>query len=1203
MAFEKSSKEKTNNTKVEPIVFLDLPIKSYADDVIGFEAYVESLSLAIDSGAQSIAITSDFGTGKSSIIELLKEKRKSNKNDIIIEVPMWSQLQSQSDSNDLHKNFIFQIANQISHNRGTYISRRLNSNFELLKLHTNRRYNWIIIVIAIVLLILSWIIRNFAVLFETFIPFVYGNANLISTLSVIVSVILIVIAASFAEVIYSIGNKGEKRIVEPDEIMEVYYSEILKYRKVKFCNSEKNKKHYIVVVEDLDRSNETETVRAFLKEFRKYYIINDDKTNSFKNKVTFIVNIKPEALLVSQDTKTNNEINGAINNNKEVIYEKVFDYIVNLQKINISDYDAVLSSLLAENKEKIENLKLIDPEKPLVEIKGMQWIIREPLTGIRQVKERLNRAFSLYESLSERFPNMDVSFEKCSVVSYVTTAFEGDFCKTPDAFFDELVNYRIKGESILDNYDNSEKFDKKYMVAIAELIDSGLIDDNYRVYFYSYPKKGHVLTNDEEQVQKAILYGKAAISSIDLNESVLHVQESGSAVIANSLKKIRQLNIFVKDIVFNTENLYKAVLKYDAEYIYEALEQWNYEADSAAKTIDRFISILSYDPTREIYTQDIIKRFVALWEERFDEEQLLKLRFNLSMNFPEEIERYSELFMGTHSLARFKELDNIPYETMLGLFNKQNEDFNDKCLEYVLNRYSLSPSRVSLNDATIKFINESAKHIEATYVAPTALKFMLINETIIDELEEVVIDNINNGLEKGLDLGGFIDDYKELIIMTAPNGLSMRATNYIRDYNDYDGYSGEVAKELTNGGYLFEAAMVSVFLNRRFSFSNDRIKDSILEQKAWLIDNPKELSLLRGAILGYSKKTIWKYAALFDKDCPVITEDEFDLAANKISASEIKYLLPPEVVTETETSMIIDFINSKEQNVIESFKILEYISELEKSVARICFEKLLFGECIKYQDFDDEQKQTIKSIYSDILKLNKAEEKLQYMQTTKCLDYDFEKALSSNINSNSAFKENYIKTISLCNSGANEMTISLLCGFKNHYALPGYVTDLLYEKGKYENYVISKTLYESKFKMEDGERGEILWPTYVDIFRKNKDSIVSDYMGENYTFVQKMMENKVFVGLNDDLRIKFAKVPQSAESITELESRELVFVIKYLSESEGFVDITAAAAFVDLMSKRTELIASDDLYDNLYLKLVNPDLKRRYTRLRKHYRD
>ena len=65
--------------KFEPIVFVNNPISKSEEDVIGFDSQVETLMCAIENNANMIGIIADYGTGKSSMTELLVETVKKNK--------------------------------------------------------------------------------------------------------------------------------------------------------------------------------------------------------------------------------------------------------------------------------------------------------------------------------------------------------------------------------------------------------------------------------------------------------------------------------------------------------------------------------------------------------------------------------------------------------------------------------------------------------------------------------------------------------------------------------------------------------------------------------------------------------------------------------------------------------------------------------------------------------------------------------------------------------------------------------------------------------------------------------------------------------------------------------------------------------------------------------------------------------------------
>ena len=77
-----NTKEKNEiSQKYEPIVFVNNPISNSKDDVIGFDSQIDTLLCAINNNANMIGIIADYGTGKSSLTELLTEaSEKINKN-------------------------------------------------------------------------------------------------------------------------------------------------------------------------------------------------------------------------------------------------------------------------------------------------------------------------------------------------------------------------------------------------------------------------------------------------------------------------------------------------------------------------------------------------------------------------------------------------------------------------------------------------------------------------------------------------------------------------------------------------------------------------------------------------------------------------------------------------------------------------------------------------------------------------------------------------------------------------------------------------------------------------------------------------------------------------------------------------------------------------------------------------------------------
>ena len=423
------------------LIFLNTPISDKCQDVIGVGKYVEKLNSAIDAGAQMIAVTSPFGSGKSSISELLEQKRVDKKREKFIKISMWTQFHGDSkncSTTDLHRDFVYQLSSQIDNKRGSYINRRLSPNYSLLKLHANKKRYWVMILFVIILLTLSWSIKKFPDQTILLFPKLEKNIDNWVTFFSFVGVVLGAIVITKAEIIFSTKKTRGKREIESSEIIDLYRDEILKHKGIV------KRKRYLVIIEDLDRTSDSKAVVGFLKELRKYYVHDTKASNtatSYRNKVVFIVNVKPEALLIDQKSEHVKESD--INTDKDSLYAKLFDYVLNLQTINIDNYDAILEGLLQEKKEAIKK-NGFSIEGNLSELPGMQWIIRDKGhgIGIREIKERLNIAFSLYESLKDRFQgSINIrDFDKCAVVAYLTTAFEHDFYNTNDQAFQKLVN-------------------------------------------------------------------------------------------------------------------------------------------------------------------------------------------------------------------------------------------------------------------------------------------------------------------------------------------------------------------------------------------------------------------------------------------------------------------------------------------------------------------------------------------------------------------------------------------------------------------------------------------------------------------------------------------------------------------------------------------------------------------------------------------
>lgn len=229
----------------------------------------------------------------------------------------------------------------------------------------------------------------------------------------------------------------------------------------------------------------------------------------------------------------------------------------------------------------------------MIDIPGMRWMTRGKRLGIREIKDRLNTAFSLYESLNKKFGDT-IEFEKCALSAFIVTEYEADFHATDDLAFQKLVSAYLKGEL------NDSKIDEvlsknctSYKRSVRNLIESKQINNNYRIYFYNYPRAGRVLSSDEAIVQQAILYDEAPES---LEDSIQKVVQEGSSIIRDSIEDRNNLGLMLPDIVFRNEELYIQSLKYAFPKVVMWVQKLDYSTDASEKTIEQLKNLLRFDP-------------------------------------------------------------------------------------------------------------------------------------------------------------------------------------------------------------------------------------------------------------------------------------------------------------------------------------------------------------------------------------------------------------------------------------------------------------------------------------------------------------------------------------------------------------------------------------------------------------------------------
>lgn len=1245
----------------ENMIYLNTPITTKENDIIGLSVCADKLSDAIDSGAQMIAITSPFGAGKTSIIDLLQEKRSSYKKEHILKIPMWSQLhQLGNHTNELHKNFLYQISSLINHKRGTYISRRLSNNYGLLTLHANKQRSWLFFTIALLFGCASWCVNHFSENIEKLFPVLKDKSEYLTIALAILAIYIVIVVLTRSEIIFSSQKSEKERTIEEDEIIDLYRTEILKHatrfgdwirRKTARWKCRPLREHkYIIVVEDLDRTNDGQSVIEFLTELRKYYLpinYSKSKTARFKNKVVFIVNIKSESVLVSEIELKQKATKKEIMRNKptdsmgesiaddeiltdekntipdvyisetyinEHLFAKIFDYVLDLQTINIVDYETILEGLLNVKKNTIINKLGLQTSGRLIEIPGMLWIVRGKTLDIREIKNRLNKAFLIFETLQNRFPTekKQISFEKCAIVAYLTTAFEHEFHLTDDIAFQQLIEQDIKHE--LDAVSCQKILNTKseeYVKAILELIESKLIDDSYRMYFYNYPKDSKIYSYSETIIQKAILYGE---ESEELDSAIDKVFESDSSIIVDSFEKMKQLKLRLPSVVYRHEKLYVQALNYAENEILLWLDNFDTSTSAIDKNISEILRILKYDISRNVYNSIHAKCFCDSFEKVFSEDGLLKLRARLCEEFPQEILWYESLFLGVHNIIRSSEMKYLSLCDCIELINVNNDKFGFNEVEYIVNRFCEIDNISKIDIDRVKsFLIGIKSKIDLTELTKLYLMFMKKIKSIIPELESTVVELLNMESDNEDEDEYFISseeqdniyiEYQNLINQVETTRLTKQTLTNISDIQKFDKqerYSDNVALILYANGFYVDYILISLMKNNPIDLNDVNVYSTIKEYANWFYLKSKVFQKLRIYIIENATNIFSDFGFMFSDKFDIVSEGEFDLIKSRRDVSEenILNLVPVSLITESEVKFISNYFCRKYQNNNVAFKFLKYVAEMDPDISKLCFESLDYICSIQYSRFAAGKKAIVKNLFKKILALDTCNGKLKFMETTKCLDSGLESSITDELIDDEDLQREYVNIVNTNARFITATTLKNLYSFSHLYPMNDIVTERFYKDKKFVCYVVSKTNYHKRFNMDLGERFDTLWPVYVEIFSKNKYTNTCTYMSNNYDFLRLIIKRKEYEDFSEEVLMNLAQVYQDSDSILNALEYGTKFAIKYYSEIDGFTDYDAANTFVNVVENNNQILASDSVYKNTYEKLWNAPLKSRYTRLRK----
>lgn len=539
------------------LLLFDLPVDK-ENDAIGYSRYTDLILEAIESDAKIIGLISSYGSGKSTITNMVKNEieNKEKQNDILkktlfVSVNLWNindytnNVNMFNNTTDIHS---FLLHNLISclddDNTQKYYESKINKNYRQFNIALKNQNYAKELYIAFIVFAFSLILKlnlNDSTKLKVF----------TFTLDFLVSVI-IVNSLYNSKPYLSFDKSNSKRIIDENETTECF-KEIIE-------ELSKNYSNIVINIEDLDRYDDASLVLKVLEQIYKFY------TNNITN-VKFIVSLKPPYVLYEDSKKIVDDKNSNANPAETVdkykkIYEKIFDIIINLQTVSFQNYDSVLLELLEPKRKELKNIGITLPASP-ENIGAWSYLYRGDKVSIRDIKHRYNYFISIYSNLYTHKQSLDnknlikIKLNTCLFAAYIEDNYTYEFYKLLDdaKLLNDMVlnhSYQKNNYKMLSDFEYSENFKKEIYLAL----DSHIIDENYSMYFYKYPKN-KAIDNIYDNAIKMVIHSdnKSILKEENFHEYCS--KASAKAIIESLNQRIIEIGApIIPDIVFSDKRLF-----------------------------------------------------------------------------------------------------------------------------------------------------------------------------------------------------------------------------------------------------------------------------------------------------------------------------------------------------------------------------------------------------------------------------------------------------------------------------------------------------------------------------------------------------------------------------------------------------------------------------------------------------------------------
>lgn len=1170
--FKKNKSLKRDNVipaKQDIILFNNSPIGNSNNDIFDLKIKAQAVKKAIDEKANTVALIGEYGSGKSSLTNILYEDNKE-----CFEKPIYINLwdcvckhdnetsKNQNQIDIFTKSFLYQFAAGYGNKSfSKYINQRLSKNYGKLSLSTS---GWkgtkFLIGIALFLFLVLFIGK-----IPISIPIRNCNITIPYQLSLFLSLILLWFTLKNENFLFSLWDSQGKIEPSDTDTFEVFKEIIVKLKP-------KLKKR-LIIIEDLDRTDDAFIVISLLKELYRFInLLSDDE----KNKYVFIVSLKSEESLVSQ--KSNNE-------NKESlsIYSKIFDYTVWIRPLHFENIKDIFKQLLECQRFDEDTVKNILPQ--------LYWIMQGEGLSIREIKDRLNETFLLYSSLHNRDSSKDsVSYKKCAAVVYLQRQYPKIFQKLiqEEKRFSEYVNNFYYNDSKLDisifdsenNAISAEERKEKEMFDndFSKMFENKDIENDYSMYFYNYPSNAYIKTSEEKTVYDAIIKNDVVFIAAENNKKIIQkvVTEKESKVIYDACNELVEYKRFYGEIVFEFEEIFEAAFQKQKYYTMKSIFEFIKNNIEPNKSIVYGAKICSYnciknnEEQRNTLIKFLIEKIIEEYNKKGNVEFIEGCRISVINYFPKNIGKFKDIFLNSalpiidiSTINLIK--DNSDIFNCLNFESLNSSNYKDFFL-FLEDKIFTEEEKENLVDCLTKITNfESFSDIGIN------LKNLLTKHKIFkSELFNIIYEELKENAKEE------IIDYVQAV------GCFNLTADNLKQINDL--YTGSITDidliESLEKNNLFNSSVYSrIKINNfdSFDFDAEWIQKNISEI-AKIIYNEDSTLIYKLREKFIENQKISKIYQLFNEPFEFLRSEEIDL----IESSDLYWATDFDRIQSSHIDLYSNYCNQKE---LQSDQLFSFFKSLffhdntsnritDKDLINDLLSKINFSVC-KFNLLTIEQQNKIIDVFMPILNLDDYKSAMEFIQKIKCHIDKLDSSIQKNISIGEEIFDVYIE---ICNdiSAPTEIVLEFLNTQKINSSLTEAITLKLYEKEYFVPYIIGKSLFENQFFYDHNI-------PLIEFYKAYCKSVNYFELVKNSDLINKFYEQELYNSNLDMERIKpFMKFRQTYKllELTLFLLKDNTDRKKYISEithinsygdSKQFISLITQEPYIELFHNDVEL--------------------------------